>query len=389
MVCPYSFDEPGGVQIHAIDLCTELRKRGHEVSLIGPGKSTEGLPDFVELGGSSIPIRYNGSVARLSFGPRTKKHLKQWIRDNQFDLLHIHEPNSPSYSMMAMAVAEGPIVATYHASASESKILKVALPFLRPYLERIHGGIAVSEEARRWQVENLAGDPVLIPNGVETSVYRNAEPLAGLGTLEQPRPRPRLMFLGRFEEPRKGLQILLEAMPRIVAEVPDVELIIAGGGDIDALVERVRKLGLSVCVGLGPSAKPIDAHVRVLGRVSDADKASALSASDVYVAPNTGGESFGIVLVEGMAAGAAVLASDIPAFEAVGQHGKSARLFRNGSAEDLAEKAIGLLRDDEGRGRLIAAGAQRAVDFDWQTVTDQVEQVYDTVTVKGRKVTLA
>ena len=383
MVCPYSFDEPGGVQIHAIDLCSELRKRGHEVSLIGPGKSTEGLPDFVELGGSSIPIRYNGSVARLSFGPRTKKHLKRWIRDNQFDLLHIHEPNSPSYSMMAMAIAEGPIVATYHASASESKILKVALPFLRPYLERIHGGIAVSEEARRWQVENLAGDPVLIPNGVETSVYRNAQPLAGLDAPGE--DRPRLMFLGRFEEPRKGLQILLEALPRIVETVPTVELIIAGGGDIDALVERVRKLGLTACVGLGPS----DAHVRVLGRVSDADKASALGASDVYVAPNTGGESFGIVLVEGMAAGAAVLASDIPAFEAVGQHGKSARLFRNGSAADLADKAIALLRDDASRAALIESGARRAVDFDWQTVTDQVERVYDTVTVKGRKVTLA
>ncbi|WP_296215115.1 glycosyltransferase family 4 protein [uncultured Corynebacterium sp.] len=383
MVCPYSFDEPGGVQIHAIDLCSELRKRGHEVSLIGPGKSTEGLPDFVELGGSSIPIRYNGSVARLSFGPRTKKHLKRWIRDNQFDLLHIHEPNSPSYSMMAMAIAEGPIVATYHASASESKILKVALPFLRPYLERIHGGIAVSEEARRWQVENLAGDPVLIPNGVETSVYRNAQPLAGLGDAGE--DRPRLMFLGRFEEPRKGLHILLEALPRIVETVPTVELIIAGGGDIDALVERVRKLGLTACVGLGPS----DAHVRVLGRVSDADKASALGASDVYVAPNTGGESFGIVLVEGMAAGAAVLASDIPAFEAVGQHGKSARLFRNGSAADLADKAIALLRDDASRAALIESGARRAVDFDWQTVTDQVERVYDTVTVKGRKVTLA
>lgn len=383
MVCPYSFDEPGGVQIHAIDLCTELRKRGHEVSLIGPGKSADGLPDFVELGGSSIPIRYNGSVARLSFGPRTKKHLKQWIRDNQFDLLHIHEPNSPSYSMIAMAVAEGPIVATYHASASESKVLKMALPFLRPYLERIHGGIAVSEEARRWQVENLAGDPVLIPNGVETSVYRGAQPLAGLDSPGE--HRPRLMFLGRFEEPRKGLQILLEAMPRIVAEVPQVELIIAGGGDMDALVERVRDLGLSATVGLGPS----DAHVRVLGRVSDADKASALSASDVYVAPNTGGESFGIVLVEGMAAGAAVLASDIPAFEAVGQHGVSARLFGNGSAADLADKAVGLLRDDAARNSLVAAGSTRAVDFDWQTVTDQVEQVYDTVTVKGRKVTLA
>ena len=204
MVCPYSFDEPGGVQIHAIELCAELRRRGHFVSLIGPGEDHSQVPEFVELGGGSIPIKYNGSVARLSFGPKTFRHIRRWIKHNEFDVVHIHEPNSPSYSMITLAQVEGPVVATYHASASESKLLKVALPVLRPLLERIHGGIAVSEEARRWQVENLAGDPVLIPNGVETSIYRAATPLKGLDPA-----RPRLMFLGRFDEPRKGLQLSL------------------------------------------------------------------------------------------------------------------------------------------------------------------------------------
>lgn len=380
MVCPYSFDEPGGVQAHAIDLCAELRRRGHTVSLIGPGTDRSKVPDFVELGGASIPIRYNGSVARLSFGPKTARHISHWITAGQFDVLHIHEPNSPSYSMLSLAQVHGPVVATYHASASESKLLKLALPFLRPILERIHGGIAVSEEARRWQVENLAGDPVLIPNGVDTRVYREAQPLPELDP-----QRPRLMFLGRFDEPRKGLQVLLAAMPEIVAQVPDVELVIAGRGEVSALVERLNKVGLSSVEGRGEST----ATVRILGPVSDEDKAAALSASDIYVAPNTGGESFGIVLVEGMAAGAAVLASDIPAFVAVGEEGRSAALFHNGDAADLARSAVDLLRDEERRHQTAANGAERARNFDWDTVTCQVEKVYEAVTTKGRKVTLS
>lgn len=377
MICPYSFDEPGGVQIHAIDLCRELMKRGHEVSLIGPGSDRSQVPDFVELGGKSIPIRYNGSVARLSFGPKTARHVNRWIEDNNFDVLHIHEPNSPSYSMLALRRAEGPIVATYHASASSSRLLKMALPLLRPLLERIQGGIAVSEEARRWQVENLAGDPVLIPNGVATGMYRHAKPITGV----EP-SRPRIMFLGRFEESRKGLSVLLEAMPTIVKHFPQVELLIAGGGSVDNLVTRLRNVGLSHAIGLGPS----DANVRILGRVSDEDKARALSSSDIYIAPNTGGESFGIVLVEAMAAGAAVVASDIPAFAAVGQNGDCAKLFSNGDAEGLANAVSDLLDNPEERAALAQRGAQRSRDFDWQTVTDRVEEVYKAVAAPGRKV---
>lgn len=383
MVCPYSFDEPGGVQVHAIELCEELRRRGHEVSLIGPGSSSAEVPDFVELGDGVVSIPYNGSVARLAFGPKTWRHLRRWIGSHDFDVVHIHEPNSPSYSMITLAQADGPLVATYHASASESRILRVFLPVLRPFLEKIHAGIAVSEEARRWQVEMLSGDPVLIPNGVDTRNYREAEPLAGLDP-----DRLRLMFLGRFEEPRKGFPLLLKALPDILRRVPDLEVVVAGGGDVTELHQMLRRARISWVDGLD-SVDSVDgtrASVRILGRVSDADKASALAASDVYVAPNTGGESFGIVLVEAMAAGAAVAASDIPAFAAVTDHGRAGRLFANGSARDLARIAVELLNDGEGRRDLIARGAERSRDFDWDTVTTRVEQVYDAVVTPGRKV---
>ncbi|KAB1503729.1 glycosyltransferase family 4 protein [Corynebacterium sp. 320] len=379
MICPYSFDEPGGVQIHALELCQELQRRGHEVSLLGPGKIRGSLPDFVELGGASIPIRYNGSVARLSFGPRTVRRIRRWITEQDLDLLHIHEPNSPSYSMLSLTQVEGPIVATYHASADQSRLLKLALPFLRPLLDRIQGGIAVSEQARKWQVENLSGDPVLIPNGVDTSLYKNAV------ALDDKAPgRVRMMFLGRFEEPRKGLHVLLEAFPEIVKRVPEVELVIAGGGSVEELESRLDSLGLTHSQRAGTAAS-----VRILGRVSDVVKAQALASSDIYVAPNTGGESFGIVLVEAMASGTAVLASDIPAFAAVGQQGHSARLFRNEDAQSLAEQAVDLLNDAQERHALAARGVLRSADFDWSTVATQVEQVYNTVATRGRKVTLS
>ena len=380
MVCPYSFDEPGGVQIHAIDLCEELARRGHEVSLIGPGGPDAEVPDFVDVGGGSIPIPYNGSVARLAFGPSTWRHLGRWIQKHDFDVVHIHEPNSPSYSMITLAKADGPIVATYHASASESLVLRVFLPILRPFLERIQGGIAVSEEARRWQVEMLSGDPVLIPNGVDTGTYRSATPMPGLDP-----DRPRVMFLGRYTEPRKGFPLLLKALPTVLKEIPDLEVVVVGGGEVDELRQMLRKARVSFVEGIGDGADSA-ATVRILGRLSEADKAAALAASDVYVAPNTGGESFGIVLVEAMAAGAAVVASDIPAFTAVSDHGHAGRLFANGSHRDLARVISEVLGDDEERESLIERGVARSRDFDWERVTTQVERVYEAVVTPGRKV---
>ena len=269
LVCPYSFDEPGGVQAHILDLATHLIGQGHFVRVIGPcGDDTE-VPDFVVRGGTSVPISYNGSVARLSFGPRTFTKIREFIIAGHFDVLHIHEPNSPSFSLAALQVAEGPIVATYHASATGSKLLKLVLPLLRPRLEKIRGGIAVSEMARRWQVEQLGGDPVLIPNGVDTQAFARAvvPPVPG-------RP-PELVFLGRLDEPRKGLDILLAALSGLDREVT---VTVMGGGS--------------------PRNVP---GVNFVGRVSDDEKIAILDRADIYIAPNTGGESFGIVLVEAMA----------------------------------------------------------------------------------------
>lgn len=224
IICPYSFDEPGGVQAHILDLATVFIEQGHHVEVLGPASTSTQVPSFVRKGGWAVPITYNGSVARLSIGPHVRRNIKRFIREGNFDILHIHEPNSPSYSMAALAAARGPIVATYHASASSSVALTLAKPFLRPYLEKIRGGIAVSEMARRWQVEQLGGDPVLIPNGVDTSVYARERARA---EHKENDSEIEIVFLGRLDEPRKGLDILLEALTLLPEKV---RVTVMGGG---------------------------------------------------------------------------------------------------------------------------------------------------------------
>ena len=217
------------------------------------------------------------------------------MREGRFDIVHIHEPNAPSYSLAALLLASEPVVATYHASATSSRALQFVRPVLRPTLEKIQAGISVSEMSRRWQVEQLGGDPLLIPNGVETSIYREARRARGTATAasisDAPEGDAHIVFLGRYDEPRKGLPILLDALS-IMDDAPRVTVIGGGSGR--------------------PVAAP--ANVEFVGRVSEAEKARLLASADLYVAPNTGGESFGIVLVEAMAAGCAVVASDIEAF---------------------------------------------------------------------------
>lgn len=356
LVCPYSFDEPGGVQAHILDLAEYLLAHGHDVKVIGPARNDVDAPNYVIKGGPSVAMPYNGSVARLALGPRVSRQLKQFITEGQFDVLHIHEPNAPSYSLQALALAHGPIVATYHASATDSLALRLAAATLRPLLEKIRGGIAVSEMARRWQVEQLGGDPVLIPNGVDTTRF----------TTDRPRKNNPLeiAFLGRLDEPRKGLDILLEA--REFMEEP-CHITVMGAGT------RRQVAG-----------------VEFVGRVSEAEKISYLQRADIYVAPNTGGESFGIVLVEAMAAGAVVVASNIEAFRHVLRTNSAEPagvVFSNGNAHDLACALDAVARDASLRARLRDRGHLRAADYDWAVVGAAIQRVYDTV-ADGTKVHL-
>jgi phosphatidyl-myo-inositol alpha-mannosyltransferase len=369
MVCPYSFDVPGGVQSHVLQLAEVMRARHHDVSVLAPSSSHVKLPDYVVSGGKAVPIPYNGSVARLRFGPATHRKVKRWLADGDFDVLHLHEPNAPSLSMLALMVAEGPIVATFHTSTTKSFTLSFFEPILRPWHEKIVGRIAVSDLARRWQMEALGSDAVEIPNGVDVKAFAKAPLLDGY-----PRPGKTVLFLGRYAEPRKGMDVLLKALPAVVKRFHDVEVLIVGRGDEDELRNEAGRLSK---------------HLRFLGQVDDAEKASAMRSADLYCAPNTGGESFGIVLVEAMAAGTPVVASDLDAFRRVLLDGAAGRLVPIDDAKALAEAIVTVLGDDDLRAGYVKTASVAVQRYDWSVVAQQIMRVYETVAAAGAKVEVA
>ncbi|WP_327701839.1 glycosyltransferase family 4 protein [Streptomyces decoyicus] len=359
IVCPYAWDVPGGVQFHIRDLADHLIRLGHEVSVLAPADDETPLPPYVVSAGRAVPVPYNGSVARLNFGFLSAARVRRWLQHGAFDVIHIHEPASPSLGLLACWAAQGPIVATFHTSNPRSRAMIAAYPILQPALEKISARIAVSEYARRTLVEHLGGDAVVIPNGVDVDFFASAEPKAEW-------QGKTIGFIGRIDEPRKGLPVLVKALPAILAEVPDARLLVAGRGDEEEAV----------------AALPAEMRSRVefLGMVSDEDKARLLRSVDVYVAPNTGGESFGIILVEAMSAGAPVLASDLDAFAQVLDQGEAGELFTNEDADALAAAAVRLLGDPARLAELRDRGARHVRRFDWSTVGADILAVYETVT---------
>ncbi|MGW5257726.1 glycosyltransferase family 4 protein [Streptomyces sp. NPDC004012] len=375
IVCPYSWDVPGGVQFHIRDLAEYFIRLGHEVSVLAPADDDTPLPPYVVSAGRAVPVPYNGSVARLNFGFLSAARVRRWLHDGEFDVIHIHEPASPSLGLLACWAAQGPIVATFHTSNPRSRAMVAAYSILQAALEKISARIAVSEYARRTLVEHLGGDAVVIPNGVDVDFFAKAEPKAEWQSDEARgsvavggggAAGSTIGFIGRIDEPRKGLPVLMKALPKILAARPDTRLLVAGRGDEEEAV----------------AALPAELRARVefLGMISDEDKARFLRSVDLYVAPNTGGESFGIVLVEAMSAGAPVLASDLDAFAQVLDQGAAGELFANEDADALADAALRLLADPERRAELRARGSAHVRRFDWATVGADILSVYETVT---------
>jgi phosphatidylinositol alpha-mannosyltransferase len=282
-------------------------------------------------------------------------------------VLHVHEPTAPSLSLLACWVADGPIVATVHTAIPRSRLIHATSPVLQTALEKISGRIAVSEAARTTLVEHMGGDAVLIPNGVTVRRYEKANPLPGW-----PGPGGALGFLGRMDEPRKGLDVLLRAFEAMAGDRPRLRLLIAGPGDAADVLDRVPA--------------PLRARVVLLGQVTEEDKARVYHSVDVFCAPNTGGESFGIVLAEAMAAGAPIAASDLDAFRQVLRGGRAGELFTIGDPDALAAAAGRLLDDPPLRARLSAAASEAVRAYDWPVVARDVVKVYQAVVPAAGKV---
>jgi phosphatidyl-myo-inositol alpha-mannosyltransferase len=378
IVCPYLWDIPGGVQSHVRDLAETLIALGHQVSVLAPGdEDSPHLPDYVVAAGKTVPIPYNGSVARLQFGLVSATRVRRWLRQGDFQVVHVHEPAPPSLSLLTVLLADVPLVATFHAASTRSRFLAMFDSVVQAVLERLSGRIAVSPAARKLIVEHLGGDAVVIPNGVSVAHFAQAPPLPGYPR-EPAATGGTVGFLGRYDEPRKGMTVLLAAMEQLVRHRPDVRLLIGGRGEQEDFLDELPR--------------SLQGAVVMLGMLSEADKASMLRSVDAYVAPNTGGESFGIILLEAMAAGAPIVASDLQAFRGVLDDGEPAAptdgtggwqragagvLFPNGDADALAEALQAVLGDPLLRRQLTEAGNQLVRPYDWSVVAGQVLRVYE------------
>lgn len=368
IVCPYGWDTPGGVQSHVGDLAQYLIRQGHYVSVLAPAIDEDNLPDFVTSAGRPIAIPYNGAVARVLFGPIAFSRVRQWIANGNFDVLHLHEPAIPSISLLACWAAEGPMVGTFHAAAKRQKVTFAVAPILEPVIEKLTARIAVSEAARETLTEHLETDAIVVPNGIYADLYRD-------GVIDQRWTGNTLGFIGRFEEKRKGLDVLVAALPSIIAKFPDLKVFVAGPGDAQEVLKEIDPY--------------LHSRFEFLGRISESEKANFLASVGLYIAPNTGGESFGIILAEALAGGASVVASDIPAFDSLLGHGAYGTLFASEDSQDLAKKVIALLGDEESRRAIAQRGKKYAQEFDWDVVAEKIYDVYEMAMVGGSTLTLS
>ena len=356
LVCPYDLRAHGGVQAQVLGLARWLTENGHEAYVLAPGTLSNdrlaeaGLPAArIASTGGSVAVPYNGSVARIACGPISSMRVRRWLAQSDLDLLHVHEPITPSASVLAVRAADLPVVATFHSATPGSRSLAAAGHLLGDTVARIDEAIAVSRVAADVVEKHLGLRPRVIGNGIRLDDFRVTEAAGPWRGGE----RPRVTFVGRLRERRKGLAVLLDAVDDIVLRRPDVDICIAGAG----------------------VPMPAGRNVRYVGELTNSRRNDLLATSDVFVAPHLGRESFGIVLLEALASGATVVASDLPAFVELltDRLGHAGRIVETGSSTALAEGISTALEDPESpsRGRALAAR------YDWQVIGPKVLATYE------------
>lgn len=351
LVCPYAWDRVGGVQSHVRSLSGALRARGHDVRVFAPHVGADAIaPEGVTLVGRAVPVPANGSVAAVAFGPAVGTAVRAAIEAFEPDVLHLHEPLIPSISLLALRVVEVPAIGTFHASMEWSAGYGIARGALGPTMRRLAARTVVSESARTLVSRYFPGDYALTPNGIDVAAFSAARPARHADG-------PAVLFFSRLEK-RKGLEVLVRAMAELGGSAT---LVVGGSGPEERTVRSLaRSLGVDAVW---------------LGRVPDGDVAATYRGADVYCAPALGGESFGIVLVEAMAAGTPVVCSDLPGFRAVA--GDAAFLVPPDAHLRLAAALRRVLEDPEKAETMRAAGREVAARFDWSNLVPRVEALYE------------
>jgi phosphatidylinositol alpha-mannosyltransferase len=353
LVCPYAWDDPGGVQVHVRELAERLLAKDHQVVVLAPTRHRP-AQDWVVPVGSPVDVPYNASNAPIDPRPWSRRRVREALERFGPDVVHAHQPTAPSTSLWALLEARAPVVGTFHSGATRARLYDLAAPVLRRVARRLAVRVAVSERAAAFERARIGGGFEIVPNGLDVARFADAIP-RDLG------PGTKLLFVGRLDE-RKGFRVAVDAFGRLAPDRPDLRLVVAGDGPHrDAAA---------------PLAPELRERVTMLGTVPNVDLPAVHAACDLYVGPSTGGESFGIVLVEAMAAGLPVVASDIPGYDEVVRGGIDGLLVPPRDAVALAETVAHVLDDRDLASRLSAAGRARASTFDWEVVVETLEGLY-------------
>lgn len=353
LACPYAWDAPGGVQVHVRELGERLRRRGHDVLGLAPSRRPP-AESWMRAVGRPIDVPYNRSVAPICFSLASARRVRGELRSFAPDVVHAHEPLTPSVSMFALRAGVAPVVATFHSGAERSLLFDVAAPVLRRLAERIAVRVAVSRAAAGFAARRVGDGIRVVPNGIDLERFANAHP-APLP------PGRRVLFVGRLDE-RKGFPTAVEAFSLLAARAPDVRLVAVGDGPDARAVEDV------------PHA--IRQRIVLVGRVPNEALHAYLAAADLLVAPSVGGESFGVVLLEAMAAGLPVVASAIPGYDEVVEHGVDGLLVPPRRPQALAAAIERVLSDRRLAEDLGRAGRRRASRYGWDEVAERLEAIY-------------
>ena len=360
IVSPYAYPRPGGANSYIREQYEQLRALGHEVRIItAPWGDDPPAQDVIQIG-QALAVPYNGSIGRITLSLRLEYLVERMLKREAFDVIHHHEPLVPFLSMQILDSAKCPNVATFHAFGGFSLSYWLGRPIGQHYMRKLAARIAVSSAARHFVSQYFPGDYRIIPNGVDVGFYAQARPFP-----EYRDGKVNILFVGRLE-PRKGAMYLLRAYAKLKQHRPDTRLIVCNWGpQLGNLRRFVRENGLR--------------DVLFAGRVSDTDKARFYRTADIFCAPSTGQESFGIVLLEAMAAGRAVVASDIHGYKKVVQRNVTGLLVEPKDPDALCRAMSQLIDDPAMRERLGQAGALRAREFDWEHVARQLVEVYEDV----------
>ena len=347
-VCPYSLSLPGGVQEQVLSLARSLRALGHETTVLAPCDGPPPEAGVIPLG-RSVPLATNGSVAPVAPDPACAARTLAALRTNDFDVVHLQEPFAPGPTLTALVSRQPHLIGTFH-RAGASSAYTAFRPIVRRLASRLAVRCAVSEDAKKTAQEAMGGDYELVFNGIDVDRYAHGDAWA--------KDAPTIFFVGRHEQ-RKGLGVLIDAMNDVG---PDIKLWVASDGPQTAELR----------------AKTIDdARIEWLGRISNDEKAARLRAADVFCAPSLHGESFGVVLLEAMAAGAPIVASDLPGYRNVARPGEHGVLVPPGDSRSLASALNALIGDETRRDELRAAGSARAAEFSMDELARRYVSIYE------------